>query len=87
MSLETLGSSAIMQPSACLPWQPDHAANAAQEHRSYTTWWDTILLSTADLDWPENMRADARRRLNRLVRSLRNGPKTRDWRSFCEDSG
>jgi hypothetical protein len=37
------------------------------------------LLSTADLEWPENMRADARRRLNRLVRALRNGSKNREW--------
>jgi hypothetical protein len=28
--------------SACHLWQPDTAANAAQEHRSYTTRWDTI---------------------------------------------
>jgi hypothetical protein len=32
------------------------------------------LLSTAKLEWPANMRADARRRLNRLVRALRNAP-------------
>jgi hypothetical protein len=35
-----------MQPSACPPWQPEHAANAAQELRSYTTRWGTILLET-----------------------------------------
>ena len=34
--------SAILQPLACPPWQPDHAANAAQEPRSYTTRWGTI---------------------------------------------
>jgi hypothetical protein len=28
-----------------------------------------------------SMRADARRQLNRLVRALRNGPKSREWRS------
>jgi hypothetical protein len=28
--------------SACHLWQPDTAADAAQEHRSYTTRWDTI---------------------------------------------
>jgi citrate synthase len=28
--------------SACQSWPPDRAANAAQEHRSYTTPWDTI---------------------------------------------
>jgi hypothetical protein len=33
-----------MQPSACPPWQPDHAANAAQELRSYTTAWNTIIV-------------------------------------------
>jgi hypothetical protein len=33
-----------MQPSACLPWQPDHAANAAQEYRAYTTRWGTIMI-------------------------------------------
>jgi hypothetical protein len=37
------------------------------------------LVSNADLDWPEDMRADARRRLNRLVRALRNGSKNREW--------
>jgi hypothetical protein len=36
-------------------------------------------VSNADLDWPEDMRADARRRLNRLVRALRNGSKNREW--------
>jgi hypothetical protein len=37
------------------------------------------VLTTADLDWPENKRADARRRLNRLVRALRNGSTNREW--------
>jgi hypothetical protein len=26
-------------------WQPEHAANAAQERRSYTTPWGTILMA------------------------------------------
>ena len=36
MSLETSPRSAILPPSACRIWQPDRAANAAQEHCSYT---------------------------------------------------
>jgi hypothetical protein len=28
--------------SVCQPWQPERAANAAQEQRSYTTSWGTI---------------------------------------------
>ncbi len=31
----------MISPSACQPWQPDPVARATQEHRSYTTWWDT----------------------------------------------
>jgi putative transposase len=33
---------AVLQPSVCPPWQPDQAANAAREDRSYTTSGDTI---------------------------------------------
>jgi hypothetical protein len=36
------------------------------------------LAMTADLDWPDNIRADAQRRLNRLVRALRQAPETRE---------
>ena len=32
----------MIPSSACPSWPPDRAANAAQEHRSYTTSWDTI---------------------------------------------
>jgi hypothetical protein len=32
----------MIPPSACPSWQPDIAANAAQEHHSYTTSRDTI---------------------------------------------
>ena len=32
----------MIPPSACRNWPPEHAANAAQTHRSYTTRWDTI---------------------------------------------
>ena len=31
-----------MSPSAYHHWQPDRAANPAQQSRCYTTWWDTI---------------------------------------------
>jgi hypothetical protein len=33
----------MIPPSACPSWQPDIAANAAQEHHSYTTSRDTIF--------------------------------------------
>ena len=36
------------------------------------------LAMTADLDWPDNIRADAQRRLNRLVRALRHASETRE---------
>jgi hypothetical protein len=36
------------------------------------------LAMTADLDWPEDIRADAQRRLNRLARALRHAPETRE---------
>ena len=34
--------SAMISPSACRPWQPDRAANAAQQRRCYTTARDMI---------------------------------------------
>ena len=46
MGLETIAPSAMMSPSACHPWQPDRAANPAQEQRSYTTARDTIPSET-----------------------------------------
>jgi len=36
------------------------------------------LMITADLDWPDDIRADAQRRLYRLVRALRHAPGTRE---------
>ncbi len=30
-----------MAPSACQPWSSDTAIQSAEEHRSYTTRWDT----------------------------------------------
>ena len=36
------------------------------------------LTMTADFDWPEDIRADARRRLNRLVRAVRHASETRE---------
>jgi hypothetical protein len=36
------------------------------------------LTMTVELDWPEDIRADAQRRLNRLVRALRHAPETRE---------
>ena len=38
----------MIPSSACQPWQPDRAANAAQEQRSYTTSRDTIRLKSPD---------------------------------------
>ena len=37
MSLETIAPFGEMPPSACRPWQPNQATDAAQERRSYTT--------------------------------------------------
>jgi hypothetical protein len=36
------------------------------------------LAMNSDLDWPEDIRADAQRRLNRLARALRHAPETRE---------
>jgi hypothetical protein len=36
------------------------------------------LTMTVELDWPDDIRADAQRRLNRLVRALRQAPETRE---------
>ena len=36
------------------------------------------LTITVELDWPDNIRADAQRRLNQLVRALRHAPETRE---------
>jgi hypothetical protein len=33
----------MISPSICHPWQPDRAANAAQQRRCYTTAWDMIV--------------------------------------------
>jgi hypothetical protein len=32
----------MLPSSLCRLWQPDRAANAAQDNRSYTTAWGTI---------------------------------------------
>jgi hypothetical protein len=34
------------------------------------------LLVTIELDWPDEMRADAKRRLARIARALRHAPET-----------
>jgi hypothetical protein len=34
------------------------------------------LLATIELDWPEDLRADAKRRLARIARALRYAPET-----------
>ena len=34
----------MLPSSLCRPWQPDRAANAAQDNRSYTTAWGTIRI-------------------------------------------
>src|SRR2546430_6138737 len=34
----------MLPSSLCRQWQPDRAANAAQDSRSYTTAWDTIAI-------------------------------------------
>ena len=36
------------------------------------------LTMTVELDWPDDIRADAQRRLNRLARALRHAPETRE---------
>ena len=36
------------------------------------------LTITVELDWPDNIRADAQRRLNRIARALRHAPETRE---------
>jgi hypothetical protein len=38
----TARSSAAATSSACRPWQPQRAANPAQQRRCYTTWLDAI---------------------------------------------
>jgi hypothetical protein len=35
----------MIPPSACPSWQPDIAANAAQEHHSYTTSREYVMPS------------------------------------------
>ena len=36
------------------------------------------LTITVELDWPDDIRADAQRRLNRFVRAVRHAPETRE---------
>jgi hypothetical protein len=36
------------------------------------------LLTTIELDWPDDMRADAKRRLARIARALRHAPETNE---------
>ena len=36
------------------------------------------LVKTSDIDWPEQITADERRRLTRLERALRHAPETRE---------
>jgi hypothetical protein len=38
----------MIRPSRCRSRQPDAATETAEEHRSYTTSWDTIVLRDAD---------------------------------------
>jgi hypothetical protein len=38
------------------------------------------LLATINLDWPDQMRADAKRRLARIARAVRHAPETSERR-------
>jgi hypothetical protein len=40
------------------------------------------LAMTVELDWPDKIRADAQRRLNRLARAVRHAPETRERLDF-----
>jgi hypothetical protein len=61
MTLETATAvSDTLLPSACQLWLPDAVAQPAEEHRSYTTLWDTTVaaaraigqtLQRIDMDW------------------------------------
>ena len=44
----------------------------------FLNWLSGWTAFSVDLDWPEDIRADAQRRLNRLVRALRHAPETRE---------
>ena len=75
-SLVTTGVRAIMSG-----WQekPDPSAEKA-DTRPFFDLLDQMesLLATIDLDWPEEERADAYRRLSRLARALRLARETRE---------
>src|SRR5580698_5787500 len=49
----------MLPSSACRPWQPEQAANAAQDGRSYTTPWGTIRLRRQCADDRQHLGARA----------------------------
>jgi 2-polyprenyl-3-methyl-5-hydroxy-6-metoxy-1,4-benzoquinol methylase len=57
----------MIPPSACPSWQPDIAANAAQEHHSYTTFRDTISAENPHI---EEMRTSSSKSSTRRSISL-----------------
>jgi hypothetical protein len=56
---------------------PRHTTSAAGPFLDLLDQMETLTM-TADLDWPDNIRADAQRRLNRIARALRHAPETRE---------
>ena len=74
-SLVTTGELAIMPG-----WQESPIPAQKADTRPFFDLLDQMesLLATIDLDWPEDERADAYRRLSRLTRALRFARETRE---------
>jgi hypothetical protein len=59
-------------------YDAEMAKKLPPRRRTTSTAGPFFLTMTVELDWPENIKADAQRRLNRLVRALRHAPETRE---------
>jgi hypothetical protein len=69
---------------SCGPYLPEMVRNPESRRRSPSNarpFFDLIeqmetLLATIKLDWPDDVRADAKRRLARIARAVRHAPET-----------
>jgi hypothetical protein len=59
-------------------WIPESRRRSTSNARPFFELIEQMetLLATIDLDWPDEMRADAKRRLARIARALRHAPET-----------
>jgi hypothetical protein len=61
-------------------WIPESRRRSTSNPRSFFDLIEQMetLLTTIKLDWPDDMRADAKRSLARIARALRHAPETNE---------